>query len=129
MMAALARNSQQLQPSAPGPGNQADAMNKLLQALATIQAVQTSLPPGTPLHKDVVDAVRKLSRHLPQGAPTAGVQQTGLKDALKQVMQGSFLPMILQQLTGGKGGQGGADGSAGPQPSMAPMPSMPLPGA
>lgn len=103
-------------------------MNKVLQALQMIQQAQVGLQPGTPLHKDVVDAVRKLSRHLPQGAPTQGVQLTGMRDLLRSIGQNSFLQNIMQQLSGGRG-QGSQGGSAGPQPQMAPSPSMPLPGA
>lgn len=124
-MAALAKQSQGPQPSAPGPGDNASAMNKIMQALAMIQQAQVGLPPGSPLHKDVVDAVKRLSRHLPAGKPTAGVQLTGVQDMMKQIMSGGFLPQILQQLAKG----GGGDGSAGAQPSLAPNPSMPLPGA
>ena len=128
-MAALARGSQKPQVSAPGPGNNADAMNKLLAAVRAIQDAVQGLQPGSPLHRDALKAAQSLSRHLPQGAPTAGVQMTGMRDIMKQIAQSSFLPQILQQLAGGRGGQQGGDGSAGAQPNLAPMPSMPLPGA
>ena len=130
MMASLVRNQQQPQISAPGPGNTANSMNQLLEAVQKIQNAIQGLQPGTPLHKDALSAVQRLSRHLPQGQPTAGVQMTNARDMIKQVMQSSFLPKILQQLSGGGGRQaGGGDAPAGPQPNMAPMPSMPLPGA
>ena len=99
-------------------------MAKLLQAVKLIQQAALGLEPGSPLHKDALNAAQRMSRHLPQGAPTAGVQLTGMKDLLRQIMQGSFLANIMGQ----QGGQGGPPGGAagGGQP---PMPSMPLPGA
>ena len=124
MMAALTRNSQNPQISAPGPGNNANAMNQMLSALQQIQMALPGLPQGSPLHKDALDAAKRLSRHLPQGAPTAGVQMTGMRDLMQQIMRSPFMAQIMQQLKGG----GGAGGAAGPAP-QAPMPSMPLPGA
>ena len=99
-------------------------MGKLLQAVKLIQQAALDLQPGSPLHKDALNAAQRMSRHLPQGAPTAGVQLTGMKDLLKQIMQGSFLANIMGQ----RGGQGGPPGGAAGG-GQAPMPSMPLPGA
>lgn len=125
MMAALGRNTQQQQPSAPGPGDSANSMQKLISAVTMIQQAAVGLPPGSPLWKDAMDAAKRLGRHLPQGAPTAGVQMTGIRDLLKQVMSSSFLPQIMQQLQG-RGQQGGGQNAPA---GAAPMPSMPLPGA
>jgi hypothetical protein len=126
MMAALARNSQNPQISAPGPGNTANSMNQLLQAIQMIQQAVQGLQPGTPLHRDALKAATSLSRHLPQGAPTAGVQMTGMRDLLRQIMQSPMMAQVMQQLRGSGAQQGE---SAGGAPNLAPMPSMPLPGA
>ena len=126
MIAALARQRQGPQTSAPGPGDNAGAMGKLQQCVQMIQQAALGLQPGTPLHKDCLQAAQRLSRHLPQGAPTAGVQMTDMRDTLRRIMQGGFLPQILQQLAQ-RGDQGG--GTAGAAPNLAPNPSMPLPGA
>lgn len=119
MIAALARQSQGPQTSAPGPGNQADAMNKLLQAIQLIQQAAIGLQPGTPLWKEANRAAGTLGKHLPQGTPTAGVQLTGMRDLLRQIMQNSFLPQIMKQM----------QGAGGPGPQQPPMPSTPLPGS
>ena len=97
-------------------------MAKLLQAIKFMQQAQSGLPPGSPLWKDVNNAVGKLGKHLPQGAPTVGVQKTGAMDLIRQIGQGSFLPQIMAMM----GGQGGGGAGGGGQ---APSPSMPLPGA
>jgi hypothetical protein len=113
-------------------------MNQLLTAVRGIQQAIQGLQPGSPLHRDALKAVTQLSRHLPQGAPTAGVQMTGMRDLMQQIMRSPFMAQIMQQLSGKGGGggggrnsqqQGGPPGSAGAQPNLAPMPSMPLPGA
>jgi len=105
--------------SAPGPGDSANAMNKMLQAVQMIQQAAMGLPPGSPLHRDALKAASSLSRHLPQGAPTQGVQLTGIKDLIRQIGQSGFLQNIMQQRAGpGPGAQ-----------QQAPMPSTPLPGA
>jgi hypothetical protein len=126
----MVRNQQNPQVSAPGPGNTANSMNQLLMAIQAIQQAVQGLQPGTPLHRDALKAATSLSRHLPQGAPTAGVQLTGMRDLMQQIMRSPFMAQIMQQLSGGGGGRGGQPGGpAGAQPNMAPMPSMPLPGA
>lgn len=134
ILAALARNQQGPQTSQPGAGNMAGAMNDLNTAIQLMQKAQINLPAGSPLHKDVNSAIGRLSRHLPQGAPTEGVQLTGLRDLIRNVMQSGFLGKIMQQMQGGQqGGQpgGGPDQSAGPSPNLAMQgtPSTPLPGA
>jgi hypothetical protein len=108
-------------------GDGANAMQKMLAAVQMIQQAAMGLPPGSPLHRDALKAASSLSRHLPQGAPTAGVQLTGVRDLMRQIMQSGFLQNILQQ----RGGQGaaGAPGAAGGGGGQPPPPSMPLPGA
>ena len=134
-LAAMGRASQGPQISAPGAGNTANSMSKLLQAITQIQEAIQGLQPGTPLHRDALQAVTRLSRHLPAGAPTAGVQLTSARDLIRQIMQSPFMGQVMRQI-GGAGGAGGAGGGggqqgapAGPAPQQAPMPSMPLPGA
>lgn len=102
-------------------GDSAGAMNKILQAVQLIQQAGLSLPAGSPLHREALKAATSLSKHLPQGAPTQGVQLTGIRDLMRQIMSGGFLQHILAQRHGGAPG-----GPAGPAP---PMPSTPLPGA
>jgi hypothetical protein len=117
VLAALQRQRQGPQVSAPGPGNQADALMKIKSAIDLIQQALPSLPAGTPAHTAALRAVQQMSRHIPQGAPTAGVQMTQLRDLMRGVMQNP----ILQMLQGRGGG--------GQQQAQAPMPQTPMPGA
>ncbi|HEX3523955.1 MAG TPA: hypothetical protein VHT52_17945 [Stellaceae bacterium] len=126
VLAALQRSRQGPQQSAPGPGNQADALMKIKTAIDLIQQALPGLPSGTPSHTAALRAAQQLSRHIPQGAPTAGVQMTQIMDLLRGVQQNPLLQM-LQGVRGVGQGQGG-QGGGGQQP-QAPMPSTPMPGA
>lgn len=123
-LAAFARSRMGPQVSAPGPGNQADSMNLVIQAIQILKQAGLGLPPGNKLHADVYKTISTLSRHLGGAAgigPAVGIQKTMLGDQLKRTVQNALLSRILPQ-----GGQGGPGGGGPPQ---APMPSTPLPGA
>jgi hypothetical protein len=99
-------------------------MTQVQNALGMLQQALSGLQPGTPVHRDVLRALQSLSRHMAQGAPTAGVQQTQLKDMLRAVARNALLSNIMGQQQQG-GGQGAPAGAM----AQAPMPSTPLPGA
>ena len=90
-----------------------------------LQGALPNIPAGSQQHKDVLKALQGLSRHLPQGAPTAGVQQTQLGDMLRQTLRNAITQRIMAQGGGGGGGPGGPPGGG----QQAPPPSTPLPGA
>ena len=120
-LAAFARSRMGPQVSAPGPGNMADSMTTLQQAIQLIQQAALGLPPGSPLHRDALRAASQLSRHLGGAAgmaPGAGVLKTSLGDQLRHTVRN----MMLQRVLGMKG-QGPGQGS------NPPMPSTPLPGS
>lgn len=112
------------QVSAPGPGNQADSMTKVIQAINLLKLAGLGLQPGDKLHTDVYNTINRLSRHLggvAGMAPAAGVQKTMLGDQMKDTVKQMLLARIM-------GGQGGGAGGGGPPGGGAPMPSTPLPG-
>ena len=117
------------QVSAPGPGNMADSMTLLNQAVQMIQQAALGLPAGSPLHRDALQSATRLSRHLggtgSLGAG-AGVQKTAWQDQLRQTIKNMMLSR-MQSMGAGGGQQGGGDGAQGP--AQAPMPSTPLPGS
>lgn len=93
-----------------------------MQVKAAIEMIQKALPDlpvGSEVHRDALNAVNRLSRHMPQGTPTAGVQQTMLQDMLRQTVRNAMLQRMMAQ-------RGGAAGGGAPN---APPPSTPLPGA
>lgn len=120
-MMAYARSRMGPQVSAPGPGNQADAMNKIIQAINLLKIAGQGLPPGDKVHNDVYKAIQSLSRHMGGGAglgPAAGIQKTMIGDQLRDTVKN----MLLSRIMGAKGQQ--VPGA----PPDAPMPSTPQPG-
>jgi hypothetical protein len=103
-------------------------MTLLMQAVGLIQEALPGLPPGGPMHSDALKSLTRLSRHVSQGQPTAGVQLNQLGDLMRNIMRNGLLQRIMGQ-QGGGGAPGGAGGGAGGPGGPAPMPSTPLPGA
>lgn len=106
----------------------------LKQAVDMIHQALPSLEAGSQPHKDAVKALTSITRHLPQGQPTAGVQQTQLGDMLRNTMRNALLQRIMSQRQAGGGqggGQAGGQGGGQGQPAVPtqPVPSTPLPGA
>jgi hypothetical protein len=117
-LAALTRNLQGAQPTAQGPGNQADSMTQISGAAKMMAAALMGMDPTNPLYGAVATALKQISRHLAKGSPTAGTEMTMFQDMARQSKKNALLQMISQQ-QGGRGGQA-------PQPGM---PAAPLPGA
>jgi len=134
ILAALARRGMQPPVSTPGPGNMAQGLIKLKMAVDMIHEALPMLEAGSQPHKDAVQALTRITRHLPQGAPTAGVQQTQLGDMLRNTVRNALLQRIMASRGGQQGGApggggGGAQAGAEPQMPGAAAPSTPLPGA
>ena len=124
-LAAFARSKMGAQVSAPGPGNQADSMNLIIQAIQTLKQAGLGLQPGSKLHSDVFRTISQLSRHLGGAGgmgPAVGIQKTMIGDQLKRTIQNA----LLQKIMGSGGGQPGQPGGG---QGGAPMPSTPLPGS
>lgn len=132
VLAALARKRAGMQPSAPGMGNEADALMQLKTAVDMITAALPGLQAGGKQHTQAVNALRQLSRILPQGAPTAGAQQTQVLDLLRGIIRNGLMQKVMANRGGAQAPPGAGDagtGPAGPDEAQAPMPSTPLPGA
>ena len=137
VLAALARQRMSPPVSAPGPGDMAKALMTVKTAVDMLQSALPALGTGGPQHKDVLNAITRLSRHLPQGQPTAGAQQSMIGDLLRATMRNALMQKLMQQKQGGPGGGGGGppatpDGGGGEMPpggDQSPPPSTPMPGA
>lgn len=91
-----------------------------MQVKMALDMLQNALPQlgmGSDVHRDVIQAVTRLSRHLPQGIPTAGAQQGSIQDLMRNTVRNAMMQRLMANQQGG----GGA-----PQPMQ---PSTPLPGA
>jgi hypothetical protein len=126
-MAAFARSRMGPQVSAPGPGNQADSMNMIIQAINILKQAGMGLMPGDKLHSDVYKTIQNLSKHLGGAGgigPAVGIQKTMLGDQMRRTVQNQLLSRVQGAM--GQGGPGGGAGGGAPPP---PMPSTPLPGS
>lgn len=112
----------QAQPSQPGMGTQAGALQKVTMAIQLLQSALPALGVGSRQHNGVLKAIRDLSTHVGEGAAGAGAGQTMLQDLLRNQIRNAMLQRVMQQ-QGGAGGPGGG----GPPPGMSP--STPMPGA
>jgi hypothetical protein len=112
----------------------AQGLMMLKNAVDMIHQALPNLDASSPMHKDAVKALTAITKHLPQGAPTAGVQQTQLGDMLRNTIKNALLQKIMAQRQQGGGQGGGAGAGQGPDQSppgmpTQPVPATPLPGA
>lgn len=121
MLAALAQRGQGPPITAPGPGNVAAGLMMVKSASEMLNKALQSLGVESREAKDVRRALDALTKHIPQGGTTTGVQQTQFGDMLRSTGRNA----LLQQIIGARGGQPQQGGGAMNQAS----PSMPLPGA
>ena len=98
----------------PGMGTQAGALQKVNMAVDLLQQALPALGTGSEHHRAVLKAVTDLSRHMAQGQPTAGTQQTALQDMQRANRRNAIMQRVMAQRGGMPGG---------------PVPSTPLPGA
>lgn len=124
LLASLAGRQRGSRVTAPGQGDMASSLNMLTTAIGMIQQALPGLQLGTPVQQDALKALQRLSKHVPQGAPTVGVQRTHLEDLLRNIVKNA----LLQRIMGQRQQQGGAGQPPGAM-QQAPMPSTPLPGA
>ena len=116
VLAALQRAQQQPGPTMPGYGDQGDSLMKVKAAAEGLALALPGLGVGTPIYTEVARILSRLGKHLPQGAPTIGVQKTFHQD-LGRRMQKNWL---LQQVMANQGADGG---------QQQPVPQTPMPGA
>lgn len=128
ILAMLGRQQMSPPVTAPGPGNMAQGMMLMTNAHGMLTQALQNFPPGSPQWKDIHKSLGMIAKHMSQGAPTAGVQQTSLIDMIKNVGKNMLMQKIMQN-QGHGGSQGGPGGGPGSPVPGAPSPSTPLPGA
>lgn len=106
-------------PPTANPGVAADAFSKMREAIKLIEMALPGLPPGTDAHKDVIDALGKLSKAFPGTEEVPGVQHTQLQGLQQSAQSSAMMQAIMRQLGGGAGG--GPPGGA-PPPGAMPQP-------
>lgn len=128
VLAALANRQNRAQISTPGPGDAAQSMTMLMQAMGMMNQALPGLM-GHPAYQDVLRALQRINRHISQGgAPTVGVQRTQLQDLMQNLSKNALLSSIIGKMQPRQGAGPGQPAGAAPAPQP-PMPSTPLPGA
>ena len=102
-------------------GNASGGLAEVKIALEALQKALPSIPMGTELHKAVMDAVAKISKHMTEAAESP---QMKIQNLLKMV-QSARAQQPNQALAGLAGGAGGAPGGDPPPPMLAPPPAPP----
>jgi hypothetical protein len=101
----------------PMAGHQAGAAEKLQLGLKLLNESLSGLPLGSEVHKAVMDAINKLSEHLPQGM---GMDPMGQMQQVAQLARGVRTQPPNPALMGMMGGAPpppGAGASAPPPPA------------
>lgn len=102
------------------PGLAAKALAQVGEAIRILTMALPNVPPGTPVHKDVLNTIQKLSNHVPAGDQTHGVQMTALADLQRNAQQSGMLQQVMKA-SGGQPGGGASPPQGGGMPGMPPM--------
>jgi hypothetical protein len=99
------------------PGQQANAMSQVRQAIDMLQKALPSLPVGSDPHKSVLSAIQSISKVVPPTSEIPGVQQAGLRDMQQQAQQSGMMQALMRAM-----GQsaGSPAGGGAPIPGAAP---------
>ena len=99
------------------PGLAANALVQVREAVRLLEMALPQMPPGTDVHKSVLNAISSVSKHIPASGEVAGVQQTALRDLAQSSQQNAMLTNLMRSMGGGQdAGPGGGGPGAPPMP-------------
>lgn len=85
-------------PPSGNPGMAADAMSKVREAVHLLELALPNLPTGSDPHKDVLDAISKLSKSVPPTEAVPGVQTTQLLGLTQRAAQQAPLQALARSM-------------------------------
>jgi len=104
------------QPS-PNRGLQAQGLSQVQWAVRLLERALPSLGVETEVGKDVMQALTRLSKHIPAGSTSPGVDNSALSQITNQARQESpMLALLRAKMMGAQPGAGAGAG-AGPTPT------------
>lgn len=105
--------------AAPGImlGSQAQGMAKLEVGLKALQEALGALPFGSALHNEVLEALKKIGKHMPQGGAGSADPQAMIQQLAGLAREARAAPQQQAALAGLMGPGGGV---GGPPPAMMP---------
>lgn len=105
-------------PSQPHAGTNAAAINDIHNAVVILEKALPSLPIGSELHTEVLQATTKLAKHLGQGGTGGeGLQMNSLLQMMRQASQQAPMAALNRMGGGATPSMGGSPG--GPAMPMA----------
>jgi hypothetical protein len=100
------------------PGQNAQGLAKVREALKLLEAQLPSFPAGTDIWKALHDTIGKLAKVAPASAENQGVQQTALRELQQGAGKDAQLDAVMRSL-GGAGSGAGGGAAAAPPPAAA----------
>ena len=100
------------------PGQAADGMAGIREAIKILQDNLTKLPIGSEPYKSVLSAIQGISKHVPPSNEVPGVQRTALRDLQQNSQKNAMMEAVMRSMGapgGAPGGGGAAGGAAAPQ--------------
>ena len=97
-------------------GLQAKGLTQVQTAVRILEQALPLLGADSDPGKDVMKALTSLSKHIPPGSTSPGVERTGLQSMMQQQRQDQPQAALLRAL-----GQGGAPGAGAGGPPTTPM--------
>lgn len=97
-------------------GLQAKGLTQVQTAVRILEQALPLLGADSDPGKDVMKALTSLSKHIPPGSTSPGVERTGLQSMMQQQRQDQPQAALLRAL-----GQGGAPGAGAGGPPPTPM--------
>ena len=85
-------------PPTGNPGLAADAMSKVREVVHLLELALPNLPTGSDPHKDVLDAIGKLSKSVPPSEGIPGIQTTQLAGLQRQAQQSAPLQALARAM-------------------------------
>lgn len=94
-------------------------MAQISMAIKLLEKALPMLGAGSAEGKDVMRALTTLSKHLPPGSVTPGIEQTQMQNFMSQQRQAQPQQAMMQALAAKGGAPGGSPGGAPPASAAA----------
>ena len=95
-------------------GLEAAGFAKLGVAIKVLQEIVPLIGPSSEVGKDVLHALQRLSKHIPEGSVSQGVQLSALHEILNKLKQLAPQMQAMQAARGGGAPLGGVPGNSAP---------------
>lgn len=113
-----------MQPPTGNPGEAANAMSVVREALNLLNQSLSKIPVGSEVYRAISGAIDKLGKHLSPSDEVPGVQKNTISNLSRDAQQSASMQALMRSL-GSAGGSGVGSGGAGPPGPPAAAAGMP----